>query len=106
MERKLTAKDKAYLKEKAKYRHWLNQLEDKVKSQNKTIMELNQKIDELEGIIISKDEWIARLLELTELPPNSVENYLHEIHYHHEHEKELVNTLQILKKYFQPEEWI
>lgn len=104
MERKLTAKDKAYLKEKAKYRHWINQLEDEVRNQNKTIMELNQKIDELEGIIISKDEWIARLLELTELSPNQVENYLHEIHYHHEHEKELVNTLHNLKKYFQPEE--
>lgn len=104
MERKLTAKDKSYLKEKAKYRHWINKLEDEVRNQNKTIMELNQKIDELEGIIISKDEWIARLLELTELPPNSVENYLHEIHYHHEHEKELVNTLHNLKKYFQPEE--
>lgn len=104
MERKLTAKDKSYLKEKAKYRHWINKLEDEVRNQNKTIMELNQKIDELEGIIISKDEWIARLLELTELPPNSVENYLHEVHYHHEHEKELVNTLHNLKKYFQPEE--
>lgn len=104
MERKLTAKDKAYLKEKTKYRHWINQLENEVRNQNKTIMELNQKIDELEGIIISKDEWIARLLELTELPPNSVENYLHEVHYHHEHEKELVNTLHNLKKYFQPEE--
>ena len=54
----------------------------------------------------SKDEWIERLLELTKLTPNQVENYLHEIHYHHENEKELVNTLQILKKYFQPEEWI
>lgn len=106
MERKLTAKDKAYLKEKQKYRHWLNQLEDKVRSQNKTIMELNQKIDELESIIVSKDEWIARLLELTELSPNQVENYLHEVHYHHKNEKELINTLQILKKYFQPEEWI
>ncbi|GEM_PF-7031896 len=61
MQRKLTAKDKAYLKEKAKYRHWLNQLENEVRNQNKTIMELNQKIDELEGIIISKDEWIERL---------------------------------------------
>lgn len=106
MERKLTAKDKAYLKEKAKYRHWINQLEDEVRNQNKTIMELNQKIDELEGIIISKDEWIARLLELTELTPNQVENYLHEIHYHHENEKELVNTLHHLKKYFQPEEHV
>lgn len=106
MKRKLTAKDKTYLKEKEKYRHWLNQLEDKVRSQNKMIMELNQKIDELEGIIISKDEWIARLLDLTELSPNQVENYLHEIHFHHEHEKELVNTLHHLKKYFQPEEYI
>ena len=106
MERKLTAKDKAYLKEKAKYRHWLNQLENEVRNQNKTIMELNQKIAQLESQIISKDEWIERLLELTKLTPNQVENYLHEIHYHHKNEKELVNSLQILKKYFQPEEWI
>lgn len=106
MERMLTAKDKAYLKEKAKYRHWLNQLENEVRNQNNTIMELNQKIEQLENQIISKDEWIERLLELTKLTPNQVENYLHEIHYHHENEKELVNTLQILKKYFQPEEWI
>lgn len=62
-----SAKDLAFDKERAKYRHEIRDLQREVKENLREVEALNQKISELEESIREKDEWINRLLEYTEL---------------------------------------
>lgn len=97
--RNLTAKDKAFLREKEKYKKTINKLHDLLSIKEKELYEKNQKINELENELISKDEWIERLLQLTNIAPNQIENYLQEIHYHHQIEKEISDRLDFISKF-------
>lgn len=60
-------KDIAFDKERAKYRHEINDLQRVVTKQFAEISHLSKRISELEESIRQKDEWIHRLLEYTEL---------------------------------------
>ena len=62
-----TAKDLAFDKERAKYRHEIRDLQREIKENIREIEVLNRKILELEESIRQKDEWIFRLLKYTEL---------------------------------------
>lgn len=98
--RKLTAKDKAFMKERDKYRKSINKLNNLLKLKEEEIYEKNPRINELEDELMSKEEWVERLLELTRIEPNQIENYLHEIHYHHKMEKEMKERIDFISRFF------
>lgn len=76
MKNKKSAKDLAFDKERAKYRHEIADLQREVKENLREIEVLNQKIAELEESIREKDEWINRLLEYTELTEEDMKNQI------------------------------
>lgn len=67
MKTEKSKKDIAFDKERAKYRHEINDLQRTITKQLTKISDLNKHISELEESIRKKDEWIQRLLEYTEL---------------------------------------
>lgn len=76
MKNKKSAKDLAFDKERAKYRHEIKDLQREVKENLREVEALNQKISELEESIREKDEWINRLLEYTELTEEDIKNQI------------------------------
>ena len=60
-------KDIAFDKERAKYRHEINDLQRTISKQIAEVSNLMKRISELEENVRQKDEWIQRLLEYTEL---------------------------------------
>lgn len=60
-------KDIAFDKERAKYRHEINDLQRTISNQLVEISNLSKRISELEDSVRQKDECIHRLLEYTEL---------------------------------------
>lgn len=71
-----SAKDLAFDKERAKYRHEISTLQREIKENLRYIELLNQKILELEESIRQKDDWINRLLEYTELTEEDMRNQI------------------------------
>lgn len=67
MKTEKSKKDIAFDKERAKYRHEINDLQRVVTKQLAEISHLSERISELEESIRQKNEWIHRLLEYTEL---------------------------------------
>lgn len=67
MKTEKSKKDIAFDKERAKYRHEINDLQIVVTKQLAEISHLSERISELEESIRQKNEWIHRLLEYTEL---------------------------------------
>lgn len=76
MKNKKSAKDIAFDRERAKYRHEISDLKREIKENLCEIEVLNHKIFELEGSIRQKDEWIRRLLEYTELTEEDMKNQI------------------------------
>lgn len=76
MKNKKSAKDLAFDKERAKYRHEIKDLQREVKENLREVEALNQKISELEESIREKDEWINRLLEYMELTEEDIKNQI------------------------------
>lgn len=76
MKNKKSAKDLAFDKERAKYRHEIKDLQREVKENLREVEVLNQKISELEESIRKKDDWICRLLEYTELTEEDMKNQI------------------------------
>lgn len=71
-----SAKDLAFDKERAKYRHEISTLQREIKENLRYIELLNQKISELEESIRQKDDWIFRLLKYTELTEEDMRNQI------------------------------
>lgn len=71
-----SAKDLAFDRERAKYRHEISNLQRESKENLRKIEAMNQKISELEESIREKDEWINRLLEYTELTEEGMKNQI------------------------------
>ena len=67
MKKEKSKKDIAFDKERAKYRHEINDLQRTISKQLAEISDLSKRISELEESVKQKDEWINRLLEYTEL---------------------------------------
>lgn len=67
MKTEKSKKDIAFDKERAKYRHEINDLQRTISKQIAEISNLMKRISELEESVRQKDEWIQRLLEYTEL---------------------------------------
>lgn len=76
MKNNKSAKDLAFDKERAKYRHEISDLQREIKENLCEIEVLNKKISELEESIRQKDEWIERLLKYTELTEEDMKNQI------------------------------
>lgn len=76
MKNNKSAKDLAFDKERAKYRHEIRDLQREVKEKLREVEVLNKKIAELEESIRQKDDWIERLLEYTELTEEDMKNQI------------------------------
>ena len=65
--RELTSKEKAFEKEKDKFRHEINELKNEIKSLKSSIKEKDLTIEELNNALDEQKEWIERLLEYMSL---------------------------------------
>lgn len=65
--RKLSAKDRAFEKERVKYRQEINKLKQELEQKNNTVKELTDSIDTLQQKTIEQEEWINRLLEYMDM---------------------------------------
>lgn len=65
--KKKSAKDIAFDKERAKFRSEIRNLTECLNTKQKQIGELNELIREKDTVISQQKEWIERLLEYTEL---------------------------------------
>lgn len=68
------AKDRAFDAERAKFRRERNDLRKQIERERRAQDDLRADIDELRSRLASQDEWIERLLELTELTPAEAKN--------------------------------
>lgn len=68
------AKDRAFDAERAKFRRERNDLRKQIERERRAQDDLRADIDELRARLASQDEWIERLLELTELTPAEAKN--------------------------------
>ncbi len=65
--RELSAKDRAFEKERVKYRQEINKLKQELEQKNNTVKELMDSIDTLQQKTIEQEEWINRLLEYMDM---------------------------------------
>lgn len=78
MSRELSAKDKAFEKERVKYRHQIKDLEQLLITKDVTIVELQNKIEEQEAKLREYEDWIERLLSYTEMNKEEFQKLLEE----------------------------
>lgn len=76
MSRKISAKDAAFEKERAKYRQEIRRLEDNLKKQVQKNCQLKDAIRDQEAIIMEKDDWIRRLLEYMDMSEEDMRNII------------------------------
>lgn len=67
-----SAKDIAFEKERNKYRKEINELKERLIDSYKETSALQRKVSELEAELQSKNEWIERLLEYTEISQEDI----------------------------------
>ena len=67
MSNKKSAKDVAFEKERAKFRQEIRELQREIKKRDADIYELKESLKNTGAMIETKDDWIRRLLEYTEL---------------------------------------
>lgn len=84
-----SAKDIAFEKERNKYRKQINELEERLLNSYKEARSLKEKVAELEAELQSKNEWIERLLEFTEMSQEDIQVVV-------EKDKAVVSTFKML----------
>ena len=72
----ISAKDKAFEKERVKYRAKIRELEYKILNQCTEIEELKEQLEEKEKELLVKEDWIERLLTYTELSEEDMKHIL------------------------------
>ena len=72
----ISAKDKAFEKERIKYRAKIRELECKILNQYTEIEELKEQLEEKEKELLKKEDWIERLLTYTELSEEDMKRIL------------------------------
>ena len=72
----ISAKDKAFEKERIKYRAKIRELEYKILNQCTEIEELKEQLEEKEKALLEKEDWIERLLTYTELSEEDMKHIL------------------------------
>lgn len=72
----VSAKDKAFEKERIKYRAKIRELECEILNQYTEIEELKEQLEEKEKELLKKEDWIERLLTYTELSEEDMKRIL------------------------------
>lgn len=76
MERKKSAKDIAFDKERNKFRSEIRKLQDEVNNKNTEISELKFALSKKENEITEKDDWIQRLLKYMDLSEEDLKQFI------------------------------
>ena len=76
MERKLSAKDKAFEKERIKFRAKINELEIKIKTQEQSINVAIAKAHKAESELAIYKDWVERLLDYCNMSEQELEELL------------------------------
>lgn len=92
-----SAKDIAFDKERAKFRHEIGALNHTIKERDATIRDLNDQIAKLESETARQQDWINRLLEYMDLPEEDFKKLLEAQKSH----QELQELLQPFSRMFQ-----
>ena len=69
---KMSAKDKKFEEERAKFRSQIRELEREVKNEKIKNYQLREELEKKDSLLEEKDDWIRRLLEYTELTPEEM----------------------------------
>lgn len=83
--RELSAKDRAFEKERVKYRQEINKLKQELEQKDNIIKELMDSIDTLQQKTIEQEEWINRLLEYMDMSKEDLQKQK-------QHDEFLTNT--------------
>lgn len=73
---KVSAKDKAFEKERAKFRHNLREKDMAIRAKDEQIAQLSQELDEIKQELEQTKEWNERLLEYMDIPEDSLKDIL------------------------------
>ncbi len=73
---KMSAKDKKFEEERAKYRSQIRELEREVKNEKIKNYQLREELEKKDSLLEEKDDWIRRLLEYTELTPEEMKKII------------------------------
>ena len=76
MDRKKSAKDIAFDKERAKFRSEIRNLEQDISNKDKEIRQLKAMVSYKEREITEKDDWIRRLLEYMEMSEEDLKKFI------------------------------
>lgn len=76
MERKKSAKDIAFEKERSKFRSVIRKLQYEIGNKDTEILELKQALSEKENEVIEKEDWIQRLLEYMDLSEEDLKKFI------------------------------
>ena len=75
MNRKKSAKDVTFEKEKSKFRSEIRKLQYEIKNKNAEISELKLALNQKENEITEKDDWIQRLLKYMDLSEEDLRRF-------------------------------
>lgn len=76
MEKKKSAKDIAFDKERNKFRSEIRKLQNEVNNKNTEISELKLALSKKENEITEKDDWIQRLLKYMDLSEEDLKKFI------------------------------
>lgn len=76
MGKQVSAKDRAFEKERGRFRRALREKEQEIREKEKEISRLSAEKESLEETIQQQTEWIERLLEYTELSKEELQELL------------------------------
>lgn len=76
MDRKKSAKDIAFDKERSKFRSEIKKLQYEINDKNTEISELKLALSQKENEIIEKDDWIQRLLKYMDLSEEDLKGFI------------------------------
>ena len=97
--RELSAKDRAFEKEKVKYRQEINKLKQELEQKDNTVKKLTDNIDTLQQKIAEQEEWIARLLEYMDMSKEDLQKHLQKQKQNDEFLASMTNFFGVFRKY-------
>lgn len=99
MSKEMSAKDKAFEKERIKYRHQIRDLESEINKKNKEISELKQQLSEKDIKISEYEDWIERLLSYTEMNKEDLHMLIEDEKKSAELHEKMASLFGIMSKY-------
>ena len=97
--RELSAKDRAFEKERIKYRQEISKLKQELEQKDNVIKELTDNIDALQQKIIEQEEWIDRLLEYMDMSKEDLQKQNDEFDEFDEFLVSMTNLFGVFRKH-------